>query len=212
MMPGDLSSGKELSRADARLGRDNTLPGGHRPVPSPPLGAACVGSGATSTSTPSGSCATPTRCSSAAKALGPPGEREPGANRLASGGGLPHGRLPPQGPYVRLSTHTARPQRPLEGTSSSQACRSGGSPTYRTSAGSSASSAGTPGSCGRSGKPLTLSTYRPPHRCCWRAGMSWASYVAAGHALAALVMRGRTLGLWGKAGVIPSASRAIVPS
>ena len=42
-------------------------------------------------------------------------------NRVRVGWGPPSREAPPQEPYVRLSTHTARPQRPLNGTSFSEA-------------------------------------------------------------------------------------------
>jgi hypothetical protein len=54
--------------------------------------------------------------------------------------------------------------------------------------------------------PLPLPTCRPAARCCRRAGMSWASHVAAGHASDAPVTGGRTPGLWARAGVIIPAS------
>jgi len=48
-----------------------------------------------------------------------PGTRGNGFSYV--GWGPPSREAPPQEPYVRLSTHTARPQRPLKGTSFSEA-------------------------------------------------------------------------------------------
>ncbi len=54
--------------------------------------------------------------------------------------------------------------------------------------------------------PLSLPACCLASRCCCQDSMSWASHVAAGHALDTRMLRGRTPGVWARAAVNISAS------